>query len=55
MIQNTNNKQYDLKERTFASSVRIKAFLKPLPKKFINYELTKQLLCSATSVGANYI
>ena len=55
MIQNENNRQYDLEDRTFRFSKHIKNFLKTIPKNFINYEFAKQLIRTATSVGANYI
>ena len=55
MIKGENSKQYDLEERTLASAKRAIAFCKRLPRTLSNSELAKQLIRSATSVGANYI
>jgi len=55
MIQITNYKHYDLEERTFLFAARVKNFIKVLPKNMINYEIAKQLIRSACSIGANYI
>lgn len=45
--------RYDLKERTFQFGVRVLKFASTLPKTGIAVELTRQLICAATSVGAN--
>ena len=55
MTQITNHKYYDLEERTFLFAARVKNFIKVLPKNMINYEIAKQLIRSACSIGANYI
>jgi len=55
MIQITNSKHYDLEERTFLFAARVKNFIKVLPKNMVNFEITKQLMRSAGSIGANYI
>ncbi|PIY95681.1 MAG: four helix bundle protein [Candidatus Kerfeldbacteria bacterium CG_4_10_14_0_8_um_filter_42_10] len=55
MIQITNSKHYDLEERTFLFAVRVKNLIKALPKNMINFEITKQLIRSACSIGANYL
>lgn len=44
----------DLNERTFKFSLRIIKFLQSLPNDNYNEVLGKQLLRSATSIGANY-
>ena len=46
-------KIYDLKERTYAYAVSVVKFLDLLPKDGMTQTLGKQLLRSATSVGAN--
>ena len=51
----TNHKQYDLEERTLLFARAVNAFLKNLPKNMVNYEISRQLIRSAGSVGANYI
>lgn len=50
----TNNKKFDLKERTFNFSKAVIRLIKKLPKDFINEEIGKQLLISSTSIGTNY-
>lgn len=49
------NKTYDLEERTFQFALRIRAFIKGLPRNVNNIEDGKQLVRSSGSVGANYI
>jgi four helix bundle protein len=46
---------YDLEERTLRFARAVNAFLNRLPKTIVNYEVGKQLIRSAGSVGANYI
>lgn len=48
------NRRYDLEDRTLEFSKRIVRLCKALPKNVINIELTKQIIRSATSIGANY-
>ena len=48
-------KTYDLEERTFKFTQAIIAFIKKLPRTISNIEISKQLVRSAGSVGANYI
>jgi len=55
MSENQNNKQYDLEERTFKFAGRAVRFCKQLPRTVVEGEIAKQLVRSATSVGANYI
>lgn len=50
-----DNKKYDLEERTLKFSKAIIAFSKIINKNISNIDLIKQLIRSATSVGANYI
>ena len=51
----TNHKQYDLEERTLIFARAVNEFVRKLPKNNVNYEVSKQLIRSAGSVGANYI
>jgi len=46
--------KYDLEERTAVFGETIIDFVKTLPKNTINNELIKQIIRSATSIGANY-
>ena len=58
MNQTPNNKQkhrYDLEERTLTFTQRIIKYVRSLPKTQSNFEIIKQLIRSAGSVGANYI
>jgi len=55
MIQKTNNKQYDLEERTLNFAKRINRYVNSLPKTATNIENGKQLVRSGGSIGANYI
>ena|SRR3989338_8481116 len=49
------NKIYDLKKRSYVYALEIIRLLESLPKEYISQTLGKQLLRSATSVGANII
>lgn len=55
MIQDQNNKQYDLEERTFQFTKNVRIFVKALPITIPNIEDSKQLVRSSGSVPANYI
>ena len=55
MTKNQNSTQYDLEERTFKFARNTVRLCKGLPKTVIDGEIAKQLVRSATSVGANYI
>ncbi len=48
-------KTYDLEERTAIFGEEVIDFVKALPHDRINNELAKQIVCSGTSVGANYM
>lgn len=54
MTQITNNKTYDLAERTENFSKIIVKFCLKLPKNIITMPIITQLLKAGTSVGANY-
>jgi len=49
------NSVYDLEDRTLEFSKRIIRMCKFLPRNNVNEVLTKQILRSGSSVGANYI
>ncbi|HLC23635.1 MAG TPA: four helix bundle protein [Dehalococcoidia bacterium] len=55
MAENQNAKQYDLEPRTLEFSRRTISFCRAMPKTYVDSEIGKQLVRSATSVGANYI
>lgn len=55
MTEIQNSKQYDLEERTFIFSKKVRMFVKKLPKTVGNIEDGSQLVRSSGSVGANYI
>lgn len=46
--------KYNLEKRTASFSSEIIVFLKKLERNIINNPLISQVVCSATSVGANY-
>ena len=51
----SNQKTYDLEERTFVFAKNVRLMLKKIPKNFLNHTDIDQLLRSSGSVGANYI
>lgn len=55
MAQNPLEKPYDLEERTFKFAKQVISFIKMLPRTTANIEISKQLVRSSGSVGANYI
>jgi four helix bundle protein len=55
MTENQSSKRYDLEERTLQFTKRVIEFINKLSKTLVNIELSKQLVRSAGSVGANYI
>ena len=55
MTQITNNKQYNLEDRTFEFAQKVRSFVKSLPYSISNNEDSKQLVRSSGSIGANYI
>ena len=50
-----SDKPFDLEERTFNYAKDVIAFTKSCPRTMPNSELTRQLVRSSGSVGANYI
>jgi len=51
----TSEIKYNLKERTFKLAKNVIEYVDNLPKKVSGFEIGKQLVRSAGSVGANYI
>ena len=49
------NKKYDLEKRTFQFAQDVLSYTGKLPKSPRNVEISRQLIRSAGSVGANYI
>ncbi len=54
-IQNSNERMYDLEERTARLGELIIDFAKSLERNEINRSLISQIVRSGTSVGANYM
>ena len=48
-------KQYDLEDRTLDFARAVISLTKDLPRSTANFEISKQLIRAAGSVGANYI
>ncbi len=55
MTNSSNNKQYDLEEKTFQFAQDCRNFIHLLPRTISNVEYFKQLTRSASSPVANYI
>lgn len=55
MTEIQNSKPYDLEDRTFKFAKEVLEFIRILPKNLTNLEISKQLVRSAGSIGANYI
>ncbi|WP_026450271.1 four helix bundle protein [Aequorivita capsosiphonis] len=55
MSESSNNKPYDLEERTLLLAKDIRIFIKTLKMTVANVEDSKQLVRSSGSVGSNYI
>jgi four helix bundle protein len=55
MTEGGNPKRYDLEDRTFEFSRRVRCFIKKLPRTISNASDGKQLIDSSGSTGANYI
>ena len=53
--QKSKQKQYDLEERTLQFAKQVFVFVSKLPKTLTTIEISKQVVRSAGSVGANYI
>jgi four helix bundle protein len=55
MAETRNPKRYDLEDRTLRFALRVRAFVKKLPRTVANIEDSKQVVNTSGSVGANYI
>jgi four helix bundle protein len=55
MTEYQNSKQFDLEDRTLLFAIRVRKFVKQLPRTLSNIEDGKQIIKSSGSVGANYI
>ena len=55
MTEFKNSKQYDLEDRTLKFAKEVIESVNILPKTIANTEITKQVIRSSGSVGANYI
>ncbi|MCJ7425999.1 MAG: four helix bundle protein [Dehalococcoidales bacterium] len=55
MAKVSSAKHYDLEERTLSFAKEVIAFVNILPKTMANLEISKQVIRSSGSVGANYI
>ena len=53
--QKSKQKQYDLEDRTLQFAKQVIGFVNKLPKTIASIEISKQVVRSAGSVGANYI
>jgi four helix bundle protein len=54
-MEEKKNKVYDLKKRSYFYALDIIKFLQSIPKDYTSQVMARQLLRSATSVGANII
>jgi len=54
-VNASQEKEFDLEERTFVFAKNVRAFVKKLPRTVCNIEDVKQLVRASGSVGANYI
>lgn len=50
----TNNKKYDLEERTLNFAKKVIDLVRKPPKNSVNFELISQVIRSSGSIGANY-
>ncbi len=55
MTETQNTKRFDLEERTMKFTKRVIGFINGVLKNITNNEISKQLIRSSGSVGANYI
>jgi four helix bundle protein len=54
MPQTSNEKPYDLEERTFQFAKAVRLFVKTMPKTIANLNDGKQVVRASGSIGANY-
>jgi len=55
MTKDENSRQYDLEERTLNFAKEVIEFVRTVPRTTANAEITKQVIRSSGSIGANYI
>ncbi len=55
MTETQNSKRYDLEDRTLRFAQQVISFVNGFSQKLPNIEMSKKLICSAGSIGANYI
>jgi four helix bundle protein len=55
MTQTSQERRFDLEDRTYEFARRVRVFVKNLPRTACNIEDVKQVVRSSGSVGANYI
>jgi len=55
MTEAAGRKRYDLDERTFEFAERVISFVRTLPRDPATTEITRQVVRSSGSVGANYV
>ena len=55
MTEIQNKKRYDLEDRTLAFAKAVVKYVSKLAKTTVGFEVGKQVLRSAGSIGANYI
>ena len=55
MAAGVTKPQYDLEDRTYRFAMRVRDFVRGLPRTICNIEDVKQLARSSNSVGSNYI
>jgi four helix bundle protein len=55
MVENLEDKKYDLEERTFIFAKQVRELCKKLPNSISNIEDTRQVIRSSGSISANYI
>jgi four helix bundle protein len=54
-MKSKGGNKYDLEDRTFSFTQKVIRYVDSLPKRTSSFEIGKQLVRSAGSVGANYI
>jgi len=52
-MENSAQRTYDIRERTFQFATRVVTFVNSLPRTLAAVEMGRQLLRSGTSIGAN--
>jgi len=55
MHQNSNEKPFDLEQRTRDFAMRVRRFIKNEKKSILNMDDFRQMIRSSGSIGANYI